>query len=735
MIRQPVRCGRFIASALLACASVVPLAAAAQDSSIDIKAQQIEGPTCAKPASWASGPGAPCRVEDLSEWLQDADHWRRERRIRAGVEDTEYRRPELAWTQSDYVQPQMMVHDRFFYDSAAGQYTVPRYLDDLEKRYGGIDSVLVWHTYPNIGIDDRNQYDLFRDLPGGVAGIKRFVAAFHARGVKVLFPVMLWDQGTRPQGTADAYAMVRELKDVDADGINGDTLQGVPIDFQKNAAALNHPLALQSELGLAADDMLNWNTMSWGYWKYGFVPVVSRFKWIEPRHFVNVSNRFSHDHTDDLQHAFFNGVGFESWENVWGIWNGLTPRDAEALRRAALIERFARRYLVSQDWRPFSPTQQFGVFASEWPLSDQGTFWTLINRNHYGVHGPQLSVPHRPGMRYYDLWRGSQSIADTQGDHDVLSFDLDADGYGAILQTAASGPELTSLLQEMSRRSAIPLSAFSRDWTPLAQQSVALERTRFMKSPRPEMSRIPSADFIFRVSGVEIEGENDEGVDVQYSGEPSARRYHALRVHIPSFWIDTTPITNLDFKRFMDATHYRPSDLHNFLRDWKDGTFPAGWDDKPVTWVSIEDARAYATWAGKRLPHEWEWQYAAQGVDAREYPWGNQPVAENMPMADHGRSMLPPSGVHQHPGGASPFGVLDLVGNVWQWTDEWSDEHTRFAILRGGSHYRPAGSRWYFPEAYRLSQHAKYLLMAPSLDRSGTIGFRCVMDDPEQAGL
>ena len=89
---------------------------------------------------------------------------------------------------------------------------------------------------------------------------------------------------------------------------------------------------------------------------------------------------------------------------------------------------------------------------------------------------------------------------------------------------------------------------------------------------------------------------------------------------------------------------------------------------------------------------------------------------------------MPPSNVDEHPQGASPFGVMDLTGNVWQWTDEYVDEHTRYAILRGGSHYQPQGSRWYFPQAYELSQHGKYLLMAPSLDRSATVGFRCVED-------
>ena len=74
------------------------------------------------------------------------------------------------------------------------------------------------------------------------------------------------------------------------------------------------------------------------------------------------------------------------------------------------------------------------------------------------------------------------------------------------------------------------------------------------------------------------------------------------------------------------------------------------------------------------------------------------------------------------------YGLYDMAGNVWQWTDEYVDEHTRAAILRGGSYYQPQGSVWYFPQAYRNDEHGKLLLMAPGLDRSGAVGFRCVKD-------
>ena len=120
-----------------------------------------------------------CSAEDYKSWLEDITHWRMEARVRAGYSGAEYERPELKWTQSSFIQPQMMVEDRYFYDVATGHYTVDKYLDDLEKRYGGIDSVLIWPVYPNIGIDNRNQYDMVRAMPGGVAGVKQMVADFH----------------------------------------------------------------------------------------------------------------------------------------------------------------------------------------------------------------------------------------------------------------------------------------------------------------------------------------------------------------------------------------------------------------------------------------------------------------------------------------------------------------------------------------------------------------------------
>ena len=709
--------------AVFCCAATI----IAQDTHHAPEGQQIPGPGCLSVKGLWEGGTKACSEDEHQAWLADVRHWRDERRIRIGYDGSRYAMSALLWTQSSFIQPQMMVQDRYFYDPVAHRYTVDRYLDDLEKRYGGIDAVLIWPTYPNMGIDNRNQHDMIRCMPGGAAGVRQMIADFHRRGVRVLFPMMMWDQGTRAEEKSWPDAIASLMAEVGADGINGDTQDGVPLAFSLAADKVGHPLAFEPEGG-PHDEGLAYNVMTWGQYQYPFVPMVDRYKWLEPRHMVNISDRWKRDKTDNLQFAFFNGVGWESWEKIWGRWNGITPRDAEATRRVATMERAMAPLLASKDWEPFAPMKRWGVFASRWP-GDEQILWTIVNRNEYDLTGPQMEISLQEGMRYLDLYHGVELKPERHDGRSVLSFSLEAKGYGAILATRSMlSASVSELMKKMVALSSKPLESFSHEWKTISQQLVEIPRTKAPGSTPEGMVKIPAGEFLFEVGGIEIEGFNDMGVDVQYPWEDSARRYHQHPMQMKSFWFDKYPVTNARFKKFLEATHFHPADDLNFLRDWKDGTYPQGWENRPVTWVSLEDARAYASWAGKRLPREWEWQYAAQGTDGRFYPWGNSWDASAVPVPDKSRTMRGPDAVDAHTAGASPFGVMDLVGNVWQWTDEFTDEHTRGGILRGGSYYQPQGSIWYFPQAYKLTEHGKLLLVAPSMDRSATVGFRCAED-------
>jgi hypothetical protein len=365
---------------------------------------------------------------------------------------------DIPWTQTSYIQPQMHPYDRYFYDPVQGNYTVSRYLADLTARYGGVDSILMWPTYTNIGIDDRNQFDYFRTMPGGLAGVAAATAELNSAGVKVLWPYNPWDTGTRrevdasgaPCSDADTFATL--LKQTGGHGFNGDTMGFVPSDFWKAAVERAYPLAFEPEGG-GNDESLNWATMGWGYYSYPAVPEVNRYKFLTSGKFMtNVCDRWAQSKTDNLQSAWFNGEGYESWENVWGTWNGITPRDGEAIRRVATMLRFfgSTGHLTSSEWEPhtsealqacISPASpslypscishlasaslalQAGVYSSRW-LAGGTRMWTLVNRAGRGLSGVQLAVPPvgaatsllgnlaRGGgdsrSRYYDCYSGAE---------------------------------------------------------------------------------------------------------------------------------------------------------------------------------------------------------------------------------------------------------------------------------------------------------------------------------------
>ncbi len=132
-----------------------------------------------------------------AEWLSSLKDWRNTERNTIHYNDSEYLRPEFGWMKKTFIYVQMMAHDRYFYDPVKRKYTVNRYLNDLQKRYGGIDAVLIWPTYPNIGIDNRNQFDLVAAMPGGLKPLRQMIIDFKKRGVRVYFPDNDLGQGNK----------------------------------------------------------------------------------------------------------------------------------------------------------------------------------------------------------------------------------------------------------------------------------------------------------------------------------------------------------------------------------------------------------------------------------------------------------------------------------------------------------------------------------------------------------
>ena len=243
-------------------------------------------------------------------------------------------------------------------------------------------------------------------------------------------------------------------------------------------------------------------------------------------------------------------------------------------------------------------------------------------------------------------------------------------------------------------------------------------------------------------------------------GEGGDDEHPQQRIYVRQFYVDKFPVTNEQFHRFVRDAEYktdaeRKQDGASFVlsdkgewvpsetASWKD-YFRPGTEQHPVVLVSWNDAQEYCKWAGKRLPTEAEWEKAARGQDGRKYPWGNEePDGTRCNFADK-RSGLKwadknvddgfarTSPVGSYPNGASPYGVMDMAGNVWEWCNDWyADDYYKTSpaenpkgpdsgscrVLRGGSWIGQ-------PVSLRCAWRNRYV---PSY-RGDYIGFRCVVD-------
>ncbi len=180
------------------------------------------------------------------------------------------------------------------------------------------------------------------------------------------------------------------------------------------------------------------------------------------------------------------------------------------------------------------------------------------------------------------------------------------------------------------------------------------------------------------------------------------------KVCLDAFYIDRYPVTNEDYKRFVDATGYPVpcyevewADVGEYNWDPETRTPPKGKEKHPVVLVTWQDAQVYATWAGKRLPTEAEWERAARGADGRRWPWGNDFVEGRSNTKETEINGTTPVGQYS-PDGDSPGGVGDMTGNVWEWTASLfrpypydaddgreSREGAGWRVLRGGSWSNP----------------------------------------------
>merc|ERR1711892_334326 len=548
--------------------------------------------------------------ETFSEWWSTFQAWRDD--ISGGLDLALYDNPEVLWARTSFLQPQLMLHDRFLYDKTTSQWTVGRYMEDVRSRYGGIDSVLLWGSYPNIGIDDRNQFEMAESVPEGLDGLKQLVDDFHKEGVKVLLPYNPWDQFTKNTGKPDYETLIDQIIGSEADGFNGDTMDGVNQTWWEESVRREHPIVIEPEILFSNYSYLSYNAMSWGYWTPGarwgedeVTPYVGSYKAVTGgKHMTHITERWAMHHEDGIQQAFFNGAGFEVWKNVWGIWNGIAERDGEGIRRTSAILRQFGDLVQGGDWIPHIPvtTEENSVFTSQF-TDGMRKIWLFVNRNEEGEEIADLELPCNDipfesieNLQFIDLYHGKileGAICDPETGTSWFSrITIEPAGYGAVLLVENIDDDLTEFIDIMAEMSKHPLSEYDDEWRPLQQVIEEIQPSISEQIPYrtdDNFILVEGGLLPFFVVGNCIEGDRlPQGLDVQFSWEDHPQRVHSQVLEIPTLYVDKYPVTNANYKLFLEESGWQPKTTQNWLRDWKSGS----------------------------IPEAWEWQWASQGSDS-----------------------------------------------------------------------------------------------------------------------
>ncbi|HEY2674335.1 MAG TPA: SUMF1/EgtB/PvdO family nonheme iron enzyme [Rugosimonospora sp.] len=653
----------------------VPLDSAADLSTLD-EAKIFAAPD--EPARWPA-------------WRSALARWRDESRRRTAYPGPAY--AGLTWTPACHSVALVWLWDETLYDHDTGKFTPEAFVDRAREDFGGFDGVVLWHAYPVIGLDPRNQYDYYRDIPELVD----LVAALKRHGVRVFLDYNPWDTGTRREPMDDATALATLVRDLGADGVFLDTLKE---GAGALVAALGPDVALESESRVPLRRIED-HAMSWAQWfADSRVPGVLRARWFERRHQLHHTRRWHRDHLDELHSAWLNGAGVLVWEAVFGVWVGWNDRDRTTLRAMLPVQRAFNQWFTDGVWTPLAdhPGGDAQVYASRWDHA--GTpLWTVVSREQAEYDGPWLSLDSLPDGRLVDLISGTELRPQPDGRGGFrLGGRLPAGGIAAVttLTAGATGPtQGTAAVPAGIAAVAAPAGERPAAGQPIASGATFPARAT-VRRPAPVVRHATVPTGMVPVPG----GRHELTVRYRmretglYGEAPYVDEWKPLppRLHQPAtlvrtvqlrrFAIAEREVSNAQFAAFLAATQYRPVRPERFgLSD--------GPPDAAVTHVELSDARAYAAWAGLRLPTEDEWQVAsAAGLLVRSQPL------------------------------------------VWNWTEsEHSDGRTRFAILKGGSDFRADGSDWYLdggPQPPEVS--VKLLLLGAGLTRSPCIGFRCAAD-------
>lgn len=522
---------------------------------------------------------APTDPSDIPQWRAQLEAWRSGARNRHG-EPRRYDDPAAQWASRCFTVAQVWLWDELFFDFAAQRFTPELFVEDARKRFGGLDGIVLWHAYPVIGIDDRNQWD-FYDVPELAAA----AAAVRAMGIAVFVDYNPWDTGTRRSGE-DAVELAETVRRLGADGVFLDTLKKADPELVAALDDVRPGIGLEGESKLATERIAD-HTLSWAQWfADSEIPGMLRAHWFERRHMQHHIRRWHRDHAAELRSSWLNGVGVMVWEVVFGAWVGWNARDAATLRRMLPVQRGLHRWLVDGEWTPLAVVD--GPLAGSTFELDGVTLLVLANTSDADVafEGDGEWTPLHAQEMSAQIVVPAGGIAAAVREAPGAASREEVDAVRAALVGQAAERD-ASFPHRRARRLAAPQN-------PTASASASAAPGPFVTVPAGEHTL--TVRYRMRETGMY------DGAPYVDEWKPLPPRLHDQRTLersvslTASVQVAAAEVSEAEYALFLDA-----------IGESTDERDP----ERPATNVTFSRAREYAAWSGGRLPSEDEWQLAA----------------------------------------------------------------------------------------------------------------------------
>jgi formylglycine-generating enzyme required for sulfatase activity len=704
-------------------------------------------------------------------------------------DNTMFDRKDLQWIRKSYVMHLIMAWDKQYYDQADNRFYLSEFMERGRKFYGGDEVIGIWPTWPSLGLDQRNQFDLFRDLPGGTKGMKNMAESLRQKGSRLFICYNPWDESTRQEGHLKGLAEL--ISETGADGVVLDTRGGSSKELQDAADKIKPGVVMYSE-GMAIPRDMPGIVSGRVHNALYYVPMLNLNKFIKPEFAIfRVAELYKEKIQREFATSFFNGYGSEL--NIFGPGQPDWINDQyKYLGRTSMILRENTNNFTNGIYTPLIQTSADSIWVNKWETTGK-TLYTIYSILPQGFHGALFETIPKDKMHFVDLWH--HKLLKPQKVNGKWMIEAETDAFAARelgtnnegeVDCIAQLPEIISAKLEGDR---LTLHAAKGRKLKIWAGKPTYEKTALELKPGDHTLRLSEhfglfeGDFIIQLfendllldetivsitpgtarkisHSVKTTGNmgNTKGMVQIPAGKFTFRESHGdgfipyptedvdSLFNMPTFFMDKHPVTNKAFQLFLKASGYQPSDTSRFLKHWINRKIPAGMENFPVTYVSYEDANAYARWAGKRLPTEIEWQYAGQTSALNEWPWNQtRPVTRKSEIITEtltvtslegidsahcnlGDGQLYPVG--KYPAGINPLGLLDLTGSVWQLTnDVYIIGSYRYIIMKGGSYFKPSSSWWYVQGGPReLHYRQKLLRVSQGFERNATVGFRCARD-------